>query len=105
MVNGRWQSLPLCHLPFAIYHVPFAIYHSRLPSIVGEADAEAVAVVLRPVGVPRATPRAVAVEQPAAAADDAQRTSAGADRVGGRDVRVRAVLILRPLPDVARHIE
>src|SRR6185312_1600373 len=73
--------------------------------VVREADAETVAAILRPVRVAEAATGAVGAEAPAAAANHLQPGSALRAGIGHAARGIRAVIVARPFPDVARHVE
>src|SRR5262245_19132499 len=72
----------------------------------GHPNPETEAAILRRVGVAESTGRAVGVEVPAAAADDALLARCGTARidVGAGALDVRAVPVGGPFPDVPVHV-
>src|SRR6188474_796857 len=71
----------------------------------GEANPEAVAAILRAMRVAEPAAGAVGAEAPAAAADHLQPGPTMRRRIGDTAFRIGAVIVARPFPDVAGHIE
>src|SRR5574338_115698 len=76
-----------------------------LPDDRNEADAEAVAAILRAMRVAEPAARARGIERPAPTADHAVLAPALADGIGRKGVGIRAMPVLHPFPHVARHVE
>src|SRR4029078_8632607 len=72
---------------------------------VREADAETVAAILRPVRIAEAATGAVGAEAPASAANHLQPGAALRAGIGDAAGGIGAMIVARPLPDVARHVE
>src|SRR4029079_11378455 len=77
----------------------------RSSDVVREAGAETVAAILRPVRIAEAEAGAVGAEAPASAANHLQPGAALGAGIGDAAGGIGAMIVARPFPDVARHVE